>query len=560
MFHTKPLFLIVLLLLNPVSLLAPAKATGLFRQDAPPEKPTNTTAVVAGKTVVLNWNKPAEAPPQIKKTVIRPEGLGKQPTIDADVDTGFRIDRDLRPVVFGEQLTPTSYPATLKSVLYISYNKEFGPEFPSTIGANFKLWVFSAPTNANLLFKPPQEVKTYDVTITKEPTSTPSREFDDFNEFILPEPLVITSGSFFVCMQYVSNGTSMLSVDGSKNLNLAFDKDPPSTGILSTNGGQTWRGVDVTVPTANGTFTADFPLLGRAEVSVPAPVVTKYNVYRSLNTPVNVATAKKVGEIEADKTSLTDEPDVADGQTKYFYAVTALYADGRESGLSNEVTATPGNIDPGDQQPPKVQVVTPNGGETIEAGKTLAISWTAEDNTGIVTQSVDLSNDGGASYGTSLASGLAGNVRTFSFEIPNTQAAVSARVKVTAKDAAGNTGTDTSDANFLIKAIDLKPPVVKVLSPNGGEKLKGTSPFKITWQSTDEVGVVSQDVSFSTDGGVTFPTVVATGLTGTVQDFEYTPTQTGKIKACKVRVIARDAAGNQGADDSDGTFQLKGKK
>lgn len=69
---------------------------------------------------------------------------------------------------------------------------------------------------------------------------------------------------------------------------------------------------------------------------------------------------------------------------------------------------------------------------------------------------------------------------------------------------------------------------------------------------------VSQDISLSVDGGANFLVTVATGLSGNTQSFVFTPSSTlGKSKTSRIRVSARDQAGNAGVDTSDGNFKLK---
>lgn len=105
---------------------------------------------------------------------------------------------------------------------------------------------------------------------------------------------------------------------------------------------------------------------------------------------------------------------------------------------------------------------------------------------------------------------------------------------------------------------DSVSPTVRLLAPNGGEKVKRGRSYTIQWQSSDNLGVISQDISLSVDGGANFLVTVATGLSGNTQSFVFTPSSTlGKSKTSRIRVIARDQAGNAGIDTSDGNFKLK---
>ena len=102
----------------------------------------------------------------------------------------------------------------------------------------------------------------------------------------------------------------------------------------------------------------------------------------------------------------------------------------------------------GDVVPPSVTVNSPNGGEDWKAGSAHAISWTATDAGGVTSVDLACSTDGGATYPITIAAGIA-NSGSYAWTVPSS-ATSGARVRVTARDAAGNAGTDGSDANFTI--------------------------------------------------------------------------------------------------------------
>ncbi|MBI1796194.1 MAG: hypothetical protein HYR74_03990 [Candidatus Eisenbacteria bacterium] len=114
-------------------------------------------------------------------------------------------------------------------------------------------------------------------------------------------------------------------------------------------------------------------------------------------------------------------------------------------GTSNGQTFT---VNTGDGTPPTVTVNAPNGGETWKAGSSHAITWTANDNVGVTAIDIAWSSDGGATYPNAIATGIA-NSGTYAWSVPNAPT-TTARVRVTAHDAATNTGADASDANFTI--------------------------------------------------------------------------------------------------------------
>ncbi len=125
---------------------------------------------------------------------------------------------------------------------------------------------------------------------------------------------------------------------------------------------------------------------------------------------------------------------------------------------------------------------------------------------------------------------------------------------------AGNVGQVSGvDVNDILAYLtpetggDAEPPSVTVLSPNGGEIWGGGTIHSVTYDATDNVGVVAVDVYYRE--GVSEPwTKIAQGLEDTgsfVWSVHNTPT-TGS----RVRIVARDAFANQGEDQSNGDFTI----
>jgi len=112
---------------------------------------------------------------------------------------------------------------------------------------------------------------------------------------------------------------------------------------------------------------------------------------------------------------------------------------------SRSVTVT---LAPTPDQPPVVTVNAPNGGEVWNIGAAQNITWTATDDIGVSSVSIVLSRDGGTSYPDTLAKGEA-NDGVYPWLVSAPPSA-SARVKVIAYDAAANTGSDASNADFEI--------------------------------------------------------------------------------------------------------------
>jgi agmatine deiminase len=99
-------------------------------------------------------------------------------------------------------------------------------------------------------------------------------------------------------------------------------------------------------------------------------------------------------------------------------------------------------------------------------------------------------------------------------------------------------------------------PTAYLRGPNGGDTYDPGQTVEIQWISDDDDEVVNVDLLLSTNGGASFGTVIADQTTDdgafiwTVPDVYTTQ---GVI-----RVVARDADGNTGFDDSDATFTIDG--
>lgn len=100
-------------------------------------------------------------------------------------------------------------------------------------------------------------------------------------------------------------------------------------------------------------------------------------------------------------------------------------------------------------------------------------------------------------------------------------------------------------------------PEVTVITPNGGEVIDRASVFAVTWACVSLQEINSQEIRLSTDGGHTFPRIIATGLAGNVRSFDWSvqPDIEDTAKA-RIRIIATDALGKSTPDDSDANFVI----
>jgi hypothetical protein len=98
--------------------------------------------------------------------------------------------------------------------------------------------------------------------------------------------------------------------------------------------------------------------------------------------------------------------------------------------------------------PPSATLLGPNGGESIDATATAAITWTASDDIAVTSVDLHLSVDGGVTFPFTIVTGEA-NDGAYTWSVTDT-ATTQARVRVVASDANFQTAVDASDADFTI--------------------------------------------------------------------------------------------------------------
>jgi len=108
---------------------------------------------------------------------------------------------------------------------------------------------------------------------------------------------------------------------------------------------------------------------------------------------------------------------------------------------------------------------------------------------------------------------------------------------------AGNTysyGESYDEDVYLIRI----PPLIHLLSPNGGESLIGNSTYNIVWQCNDTSLVKYFRLLLSTDGGTTYPDTIATNIPDTDTSYAWAVPDTMNSSSCKVKVEVIDDSDN----------------
>jgi len=97
-------------------------------------------------------------------------------------------------------------------------------------------------------------------------------------------------------------------------------------------------------------------------------------------------------------------------------------------------------------------------------------------------------------------------------------------------------------------------PYGEILNPNGGESLLAGEECEIKWIANDDDDITSIDLYYSTDGGATYPNVIATGE---VHDGYYTWTIPSVVSdTCRIKLVVHDNDTNTYEDTSDADFGI----
>ena len=161
-------------------------------------------------------------------------------------------------------------------------------------------------------------------------------------------------------------------------------------------------------------------------------------------------------------TSISPVPD--GGHVFYVRAVDGAQNPGTEASLAFEIDTTP----------PQVTVTSPNGGEAWAGGSTHDIRWTTVDSNKS-TADIDYSVNSGTTWIPIVTS--IPDTGIYNWTVPELDTST-VRVRVTATDRPGNTGGDTSNADFT---VDSTGPIISDVS-DAGTYTTGTT---IIWATSE---------------------------------------------------------------------------
>ena len=138
-------------------------------------------------------------------------------------------------------------------------------------------------------------------------------------------------------------------------------------------------------------------------------------------------------------------------------------------------------------------LTAPNGGEKWCAQNAYTVTWNG---IGISRVKIEYSTDNGSTW-SAVADSLASADQAYSWKIPNDS---SSRCRVRISDCWNPSCFDISDASFSIAP----QPLLRVISPNGGEDLQGGNTQDISWTAS---GIDSVRIEYSPNNGSSWITI-----------------------------------------------------
>ncbi|MEY4071330.1 MAG: hypothetical protein RL721_1944, partial [Candidatus Eisenbacteria bacterium] len=145
---------------------------------------------------------------------------------------------------------------------------------------------------------------------------------------------------------------------------------------------------------------------------------------------------------------------------------------------------------------PSVTLSAPDGGETISIGTATTITWSASDNVAVTAVDLALSRSGTGGPFETLANGLA-NTGSYSWTVTG-PVSTTARVRVTARDAQGNSAQDVSAGDVSIANTtgvgDGSPVTEVMLAPVVPNPVRGATRFAFALPRESNIRLSVHDV------------------------------------------------------------------
>lgn len=352
-------------------------------------------------------------------------------------------------------------------------------------------------------------------------TDTDGDGFNDYTEVqVGSDPLDSNSTP-----QSLTITECQVTMDADKNCTAAFDvvnnNQYTKLTLLSPNGGE--------VLPSGSTYTIQW--------GAPSNVV-KFKLKYSLN---NGRTWKLIGKNLTGTSYDWQVPTPPKNKKKCLIKVIGYDANGNKVGV--DVSDAPFTVE-------VVKLESPDGGETLNSGQTVTITWSTN-STKLPVKKAKLyySIDGGLNWiyiGKDQT-----NSGSYDWTVPNVKKnRLHCRVRVDLIAAGGVlVGRDISDGEFEIKVLD-------VTAPTNGDSITAGDILNITWQTYTEYSVSKVIIKYTKNGGRVWKVIKT--LTGNPGSYSWTVPQIKRSKShCKVKVILKNADGiTIGKAVSSGYFSI----
>jgi hypothetical protein len=132
----------------------------------------------------------------------------------------------------------------------------------------------------------------------------------------------------------------------------------------------------------------------------------------------------------------------------------------------------------------QINIITPNGGETLITGATYNIEWSSQN---VVDVEIEFSTNSGTTWATIIDSIPSTGI--YIWTVPNV---ITEQGRIKISDITDSNIFDISNSDFVIQSSK----TITVVDPNGGENIEGESEYEILWNSND-VEFVSLDYSIN---------------------------------------------------------------
>jgi hypothetical protein len=185
-----------------------------------------------------------------------------------------------------------------------------------------------------------------------------------------------------------------------------------------------------------------------------------------------------------------------------------------------------------------LKINSPDGGESWEAGSAKQIKWYSS---GLDSVKIEYTTNNGQRW--NLIAVDKKNTGIYYWEpVPNTPSTLA---KIRIMDAKDGVPSTESTSTFVI----MPEPIIKVLSPNGGEKILAGTSRRIEWLSEN---IQNVKLAYTTNNGFNWITIVqSTPSTGF---YTWNPVPDVPSNLCKIRVY--DASDGEPSDVSDSVFTI----